>query len=505
MTENNEIKNIEIDKIKPSAFQPRESFDKAKIEELAASIKERGLINPLTVRKTDNGYEIIAGERRWRACSLLGWTHMSCIIRDVTEEQQRIDSLIENIHREDLNVIEKGRGVLEVFRAHGINDNPKVIANEIHRQREVKRKKNMPPDGINYLKICKDIAVAPRTIMLWLEAIAVDQTILNKEVQKTDPIATQTLSRLSTIKDKKVQKKTYDTIVEQELNKQKASKFISKSNELPDVDHSILIQELEVSEEDESLALEKEVLQTLTEVAEPEQQTELYETFRSQQLSKEEAEEFITEYKKAPNLSHEVLLQEIQKPSEERMNPLTMEDLSALSDTEQIKLYEQARKLQPSDTEYISNRATESEEEREKHLKVKEVVTHFNTVADGEDVINKYNENIDGQLERRQVQSAYMTLIDQERENHYYSWVYLSHLSNFIRVVHCPVCGAKSFNCTHFSLKLLDELISQSKTNFIESGTRETADLRYVKVKKAKAEETTDDEEDYDLEDDDKE
>jgi ParB family chromosome partitioning protein len=100
---------ITIDEISPNRFQPRRDFDDGKIEELAGSIREKGIIQPLIVRETDEGYELIAGERRLRAAKLAGLSSVPAVIRDVTDGEALELALIENIQRENLNPIEEAQ------------------------------------------------------------------------------------------------------------------------------------------------------------------------------------------------------------------------------------------------------------------------------------------------------------------------------------------------------------------------------------------------------------
>lgn len=93
--------------IHPNPYQPRKSFDQKTIDELAQSIKENGLLQPITVRKSINGYELIAGERRLRACKQLNMTEIPAIVRDFNDNQVMEFALLENIQREDINVIEE--------------------------------------------------------------------------------------------------------------------------------------------------------------------------------------------------------------------------------------------------------------------------------------------------------------------------------------------------------------------------------------------------------------
>jgi ParB family chromosome partitioning protein len=98
---------VPLEQIKPSPFQPREDFDVQSIEELAQSIKEKGVIQPLLVRHRPDGYELIAGERRLRAANLLNLKEIPIIIKDVADEDALELALIENLQRQDLNPIEE--------------------------------------------------------------------------------------------------------------------------------------------------------------------------------------------------------------------------------------------------------------------------------------------------------------------------------------------------------------------------------------------------------------
>ena len=105
------VKKLNINEIEPNRAQARKIFDDEAIEDLSNSIKEYGVIQPIIVSKKENYYEIIAGERRWRASKKAGLTEIPAIIRDDNEQRNKEISLIENIQREDLNPIEKARGI----------------------------------------------------------------------------------------------------------------------------------------------------------------------------------------------------------------------------------------------------------------------------------------------------------------------------------------------------------------------------------------------------------
>jgi hypothetical protein len=115
-----EVKMLRIDEIRPNPFQPRETFSREDIQELANTIKKVGLLQPISVRKHGNTYQIIAGERRWRASQFANLKEIPAIIKDVNDSQMMIESLIENLNRKDLEPLEKAKGLAEVYRIAGI-------------------------------------------------------------------------------------------------------------------------------------------------------------------------------------------------------------------------------------------------------------------------------------------------------------------------------------------------------------------------------------------------
>ena len=105
------VKMVKINEIEPNKQQARKIFDEEALDELANSIKEYGVIQPIVVTKKDDYYQIIAGERRWRASKKAGLTEIPVIIKEDNEQRNKEISLIENLQREDLNPIEKARGI----------------------------------------------------------------------------------------------------------------------------------------------------------------------------------------------------------------------------------------------------------------------------------------------------------------------------------------------------------------------------------------------------------
>ena len=107
--ENEEVHNLSLDEIRPNPYQPRKTFDQKSLKELAESIKENGVFQPIIVRKSVNGYEIIAGERRYRASGLAKKETIPAIIRDFDEAQMMEVAVLENLQREDLTPLEEAQ------------------------------------------------------------------------------------------------------------------------------------------------------------------------------------------------------------------------------------------------------------------------------------------------------------------------------------------------------------------------------------------------------------
>ena len=120
---NNNVQKINISQIVPNPLQPRKNFKNEELKQLSSSIKNQGLIQPIIVKPTDdNQFQIIAGERRWRACQLNGMHEVDCVIKDLDETSVLEAALIENIQREDLNVIEEANAYKGLINIKNINN-----------------------------------------------------------------------------------------------------------------------------------------------------------------------------------------------------------------------------------------------------------------------------------------------------------------------------------------------------------------------------------------------
>lgn len=138
------ILEIPVEEVKPNRYQPRKMFTDARLDELVSSIKEKGIIQPIIVQKTDSGYELIAGERRWRAAQKAGMEKIPAIVKEVTGEGSLELALIENIQRENLNPMEEARAYQR-------------LADEFHLiQEEIAKKVGKDRSSVaNYLRLLK--------------------------------------------------------------------------------------------------------------------------------------------------------------------------------------------------------------------------------------------------------------------------------------------------------------------------------------------------------------
>ena len=116
-----ESKVVSIDEIRPNPYQPRIDFDDEALMELSQSIRENGLIHPITVRQEKDGYEIVAGERRYRAMKIAGMIEIPVIVIDADEVQMAEMALVENIQRENLSAIEEANAYVQIMKTTGIS------------------------------------------------------------------------------------------------------------------------------------------------------------------------------------------------------------------------------------------------------------------------------------------------------------------------------------------------------------------------------------------------
>ena len=139
-----EIRDIELDLIRPGSQQPRTNFDQAKLDELAQSIRSTGIIQPLLVRPKGGLFELVAGERRWRAAQLAGLARIPAIVRDIPDERLLEMALVENIQRQELNPIEEAQAYKRLIESLGLTQ--EQVAQRVGRDRTF---------VTNYLRVLK--------------------------------------------------------------------------------------------------------------------------------------------------------------------------------------------------------------------------------------------------------------------------------------------------------------------------------------------------------------
>ncbi len=145
--------DLNITEVEPMLNQPRKIFDKEKLEELSDSIKENGVIQPIIVVKDENGYTIVAGERRWRASKMAGLKSIPAIVKDYTDTKKKQVALIENIQREDLNIVEVARAIKELMDIDGYSqvEVARITGKNKSTVSNIMRLLKLPEPILNYL------------------------------------------------------------------------------------------------------------------------------------------------------------------------------------------------------------------------------------------------------------------------------------------------------------------------------------------------------------------
>lgn len=196
-----EVIQLPVEKIVPNRFQPREIFNEEKIKELAQTIHTHGMIQPIVVRKIeDEMYELIAGERRWRAVQLLEWDSISSIIRDMNDTETASVALIENLQREELTVIEEASAYEQLLKLHSLTQ--EALAQRLGKSQSTIANK------IRLLKLPEEV----------------QQALLDKHITERHARA------LIKLKDSDLQLKILAEILEKDLNVRQTEERIDAKN-----------------------------------------------------------------------------------------------------------------------------------------------------------------------------------------------------------------------------------------------------------------------------------
>ena len=226
-----------IDEISPNHLQPRNYFDDKKLNDLMSSIKEHGVLQPVVVQKVDSGFELIVGERRWRASKKLGLKKIPAVIREVNDEQSLEIAIIENIHRQDLNPIEEAEAYARLSNEFALTQ--EMVAEKVGKSRAavanilrlLKLSRNIKEDLIS-----EKISMGHARALLGLEESKQMETLRN-EIVKQDLTVRQTESRVNKLKkgvlDKPITQKANKDIFTKDLEKDLARRLGTQVNILP--------------------------------------------------------------------------------------------------------------------------------------------------------------------------------------------------------------------------------------------------------------------------------
>jgi len=216
---------IDLDKIAPAADQPRKTFDQGTLLELAMSIRERGVLEPIVVRPAAEGkYEIVMGERRWRASQMAGLTQIPAIVRELSDEDASTDALLENFQREDLNPVERARAIKKLL------------------------------NFMSWEKCLKTLGVADSTMRRYLDLLDLPEAILNEILTKPGPGEGEFLEghalQLRSLNDnQKLQIRLAKKVKAEKLSVDDLKKVINAINEVPQKTEAFLRVPLGVTEE----------------------------------------------------------------------------------------------------------------------------------------------------------------------------------------------------------------------------------------------------------------
>jgi len=209
------VQQIPIDKVRPNPYQPRKEFSKQGLEELSESIKQYGVLQPITVRKIgSDGYELIAGERRLRACQMIGMKYIPAIVLNISESDSAIVAMIENLQRENLHYLDEAMGYACLIHDHGftqeelarkIGKNQSTIANKM---RLLKL-----PDNIKKMLLEHNLTERHARALLRLPdddlKLKVLQQVISKKynVKETEMLVEKVLKKLQSDKVKEIKHK----------------------------------------------------------------------------------------------------------------------------------------------------------------------------------------------------------------------------------------------------------------------------------------------------------
>jgi ParB family transcriptional regulator, chromosome partitioning protein len=234
-----------VDEISPNRLQPRNHFDDKKLEELITSIEEYGVLQPVVVQKAESGYELIVGERRWRASKKLGLKKIPAVIREVSDAESLEIAIIENIHRHDLNPIEEAEAYSRLVNEFALTQ--EMVAKKVGKSRTsvantlrlLRLSRNIKEDLIS-----ENMSMGHARALLGLEN-SKQMEILRKDILKQDLTVRQTEEIVNKIKTGSVSKpmpsKAKKDIFIKDLEKELARRLATKVKISPNTNGGKLV------------------------------------------------------------------------------------------------------------------------------------------------------------------------------------------------------------------------------------------------------------------------
>ena len=221
------VVELKINDISPNEGQPRRNFDDTSLQELASSISESGVIQPIIVQKKNGGYRIVAGERRWRAARIAGLTVIPAIVRELSDRETMVQALLENLQREDLNPIEEAYAMQNLLKTHKLTQE----------------------------QLAKKLGKPRATIANTMRLVNLDDSL--QEYIRRGDLSEGHAKVILSLKDKEDQKMAAEMILQKEMNVRQAEIYVKKileakenpeapkAVELPDERVSLSVKEVE--------------------------------------------------------------------------------------------------------------------------------------------------------------------------------------------------------------------------------------------------------------------
>ena len=318
-----EMKEIPITQIIPNPLQPREIFDKEKLKELAATIADVGVLQPILVRPRNGRYEIIAGERRWKATQIAGIDTIPALIKELPDSQVMVESLIENVHRANLKPMEQAKAILEVFKAsssafskNAINDRLPQKILHIRDKYTGHTNSDLTDEEMVLDTIVKRVGLSHIVIYRSLKLLSLPESIQVEATEKG--VGHFQLSSISAIETEQDQQEVFDVVVEKELSRQDTAALTKVVKSAPEpVKRAVL-----------DAAVPVEVAQTIINTKRSDEEQEAMVSIAvDKHLSKEDTEHLTAVVETAPESVKRAVLDADLDPDTAEEITIAFEDL----------------------------------------------------------------------------------------------------------------------------------------------------------------------------------